>query len=505
MTTSLQKRLLELEAFREDFLAGAYPQRSALGPGALQKNFFKSKSITSSMISVSNLEAVSTETGSLTVDGNITVAAGGAIQSGLTAFNDASNKGYWLGVDSGTPKLLIGGQITALTPRVKWDGTTLTVVGTINAESGYLKNMTVSGALDLASSGVIKSGKTAYGSGTGIWIEYNGGSPRMDIGSATRYLRWDGTNLTFTGSLSGADGTFSGSLSAATGSFTGSLTATALTITGSANFSGAGSIGLPGGGTITSSVFDINSASMSGIAVDGAITVSTSGHIKSGKSGYASGTGWYLDYNGGTPRFDIGSTSKYLRWDGSALTFRGKISDSDGSYWDDTGFVFKSPTSQADSIRWVNTTYTLDSGGGSYSDGDTPGTIYAEQTGYASSSRFYWDIGAYYNSSNRALLFLDGHITSSTAALKVKSSGTDYTLTLSYGLLESVGGDLSLKATGGTQFFRVYTNGAVGIKADATYGIATGYSTLGTLVGRWAVYNATGSLVGYVPVYNSIT
>ena len=45
------------------------------------------------------------------------------------------------------------------------------------------------------------------------------------VGSSTKYLYWDGTNLTFTGNLSAAGGTFTGNLSAAGGTFSGNLSA----------------------------------------------------------------------------------------------------------------------------------------------------------------------------------------------------------------------------------------------------------------------------------------
>ena len=61
------------------------------------------------------------------------------------------------------------------------------------------------------------------------------------------------------------------------------------------------------------------SSNMSGV------TLTSSGQIYSGKSSYGSGTGWYLEYNSGTPRFDIGSTSNYMRWDGTNVNIKGKI------------------------------------------------------------------------------------------------------------------------------------------------------------------------------------
>lgn len=47
----------------------------------------------------------------------------------------------------------------------------------------------------------VRSGKTAYGSGTGWLLEYNGGTPRMDIGNTANYMRWSGTALEVAGSL----------------------------------------------------------------------------------------------------------------------------------------------------------------------------------------------------------------------------------------------------------------------------------------------------------------
>jgi len=55
------------------------------------------------------------------------------------------------------------------------------------------------------------------------------------------------------------------------------------------------------------------------------VTLTSSGQIYSGKSTYGSGTGWLMEYNSGTPRFDIGNTSNYMRWTGSALQVKGSL------------------------------------------------------------------------------------------------------------------------------------------------------------------------------------
>lgn len=72
------------------------------------------------------------------------------------------------------------------------------------------------GSVQIDSSGYLRTnGATAYGSGNGIWMGYDSGSAtyRFRVGNPSgAYLGWDGTNLVFTGDLTGATGTFSGSL-----------------------------------------------------------------------------------------------------------------------------------------------------------------------------------------------------------------------------------------------------------------------------------------------------
>jgi hypothetical protein len=59
-------------------------------------------------------------------------------------------------------------------------------------------------------------------------------SDEFKVGSSTKYLYFDGTDLTFTGNLSAAGGTFSGDLSAAGGTFSGALNGGTISI-GSGN------------------------------------------------------------------------------------------------------------------------------------------------------------------------------------------------------------------------------------------------------------------------------
>jgi hypothetical protein len=66
-----------------------------------------------------------------------------------------------------------------------------------------------------------------------------------------------------------------------------------------------------------------NKLVMSGgnLTLTGDIVMSTSGVFRAGKTACATGTGWWLDYNAGTPQFCIGNPSgNLLKWDGTDLT-----------------------------------------------------------------------------------------------------------------------------------------------------------------------------------------
>ena len=63
------------------------------------------------------------------------------------------------------------------------------------------------------------------------------------------------------------------------------------------------------------------------------VTMNAAGQIMAGKTEYGSGTGYILESNhggSGTPKFDIGSTSQYMRWTGSAVDIKGDFSVANG-------------------------------------------------------------------------------------------------------------------------------------------------------------------------------
>ena len=156
--------------------------------------------VTATQISVSQLDALTVNTGSLNIDE--------VIKSGQTAYNTGT--GFWMEYNSGTPRFSIG---DASTNSLTWNGTTLSVAGAIDANSGTIGALTIDGKLSIGSSGSIVSGQTAYDTGTGFWLEYNSGTPRFSIGNATgNKLLWNGTSLTTTGVINATSGNFSGTI-----------------------------------------------------------------------------------------------------------------------------------------------------------------------------------------------------------------------------------------------------------------------------------------------------
>lgn len=148
----------------------------------------------------------------------------GVIASGKSQFTN-TEAGYILGVEDGVAKFYIGNT----TDYLNWDGSTLTVTGNLtvgsidiggsdstsfhvdSAGNAWWGNATFSGApvsisntgaIVLATSGLIRSGQTDYNTGTGWWLGNVSGTPKFSIGNpATYYMTWDGTSLTVKGIL----------------------------------------------------------------------------------------------------------------------------------------------------------------------------------------------------------------------------------------------------------------------------------------------------------------
>jgi len=113
--------------------------------------------------------------------------------------------GYWNGsawtVDiqsNGTAIFGIDGSSNYL----KWDGSTLTVRGNVQANS-VVANISISSPyITLSGSGYIAGGKSYFtDTNSGFWLGYYNGYYTFIIGNSSQYLQWDGTTLTVRGDV----------------------------------------------------------------------------------------------------------------------------------------------------------------------------------------------------------------------------------------------------------------------------------------------------------------
>jgi hypothetical protein len=138
-----------------------------------------------SSLKVGQLSAVAVNTGSLTVDGTLTIGSAGQIMGGQTAY--ATGTGFFLGYSSTTYKFSIGSSTQSL----KWDGSSLTVTGNFfgngSAEfTGTNAIGLVTAALKVNTASAANFGVYAYGDGSlgrGL-IGVSGGSAGAGIAGA---------------------------------------------------------------------------------------------------------------------------------------------------------------------------------------------------------------------------------------------------------------------------------------------------------------------------------
>lgn len=225
----------------------------------------------------------------------------------------------------------------------------------------------------------------------------------------------------------------------------------------------------------------------------GGITFSSGGSVKGGQTAYATGTGWFLGYSGGAYKFSIGSSSKYLRWDGSAMTFQGNISGS-GDIEITGNAVFDGVYSHD------GTTYSVvgnkdgsATGGVAGHSGGTSGRGVYGQTGHSSGKAVY---GASGISGSWGGYFTAGSATS-TALYCDNSNASGKALDINGGLFQW--GSESYALPDGNSYKFLNADGGWASVAATSSGSSTG-----TYVGtgkpgsstnsQWAVINIGGTL-----------
>jgi hypothetical protein len=84
------------------------------------------------------------------------------------------------------------------------------VAGSITANE-LSASLLYAGAITIDTAGLIKSGQTAYDTGTGWWIGNAAGTPKLSIGVSTgNKLTFDGTDIVMTGLINGSNVNFGG-------------------------------------------------------------------------------------------------------------------------------------------------------------------------------------------------------------------------------------------------------------------------------------------------------
>lgn len=193
----------------------------------------------------------------------------------------------------------------------------------VASTSGW--KLTASGDLE-ANSGTFRGTITAssISIGTNAWHVDTSGN--MWWGSSADYAGAT-IKISSAGSVNFTTGTFSGTLSAASGTLGAVTVGTdAFHIDSSGNVWWGSSSTYAGATIKISSAGSVNftTGNLGALTVTGALTIGTGGSLGSGQSAYNTGTGFWWEYNGGTPRFSVGDGVHYLTWDGSSLDIYGQ-------------------------------------------------------------------------------------------------------------------------------------------------------------------------------------
>lgn len=185
---------------------------------------------------------------------------------------------------------IVGDKIVSMTI-AKIDTGILRATTEITCE-GLIKALGSSGYELIMGQHIIDGSNKVFSFGNGVLTKFS-----LDV---------DG-NATFAGDLSAAGGSFSGDISAATGTFGGSLS---IGLESSLNVLNMTNAPAAAGADVTTTIID------GGTIVSGKISLNgTDSYIRSGQTAYGVGTGWWLGKVGGSPKFSIGDSTDYLKYD----------------------------------------------------------------------------------------------------------------------------------------------------------------------------------------------
>lgn len=119
----------------------------------------------------------------------IAVAQNGTGEANYLVMNDKQSN-----IDAAQ---IVAGSITANEIAAGAITATKISVSQLSAIAADMGSITA-GNIVLASTGYIRSGQTAYATGTGWWLGIDGSTPKFSIGDSLNYVHWDGSTLDVT-------------------------------------------------------------------------------------------------------------------------------------------------------------------------------------------------------------------------------------------------------------------------------------------------------------------
>lgn len=109
---------------------------------------------------------------------------------------------YTPGPASDATHVFAGGKISASNISTYMSAAAIDLAYINTASIGSLSAITANlGSVDIATSGYLRSGQTAYDTGTGFWMGLDGGVPKMSLGSSTKGIFWNGTTFGIRGDV----------------------------------------------------------------------------------------------------------------------------------------------------------------------------------------------------------------------------------------------------------------------------------------------------------------
>ena len=229
------------------------------------------------------------------------------------------------------------------------------VEGTLSADR-LAANTTTTNTLNVGSNIVLNNSgkfytqnKTAFtDNDAGFFLGYDSTAHKLNIGNASNFLKWDGTNVLISGNISFTNAPNISTFTNDSG-FTDDTAANAAQTTantGVANAAAAQTTANTGVANAAAAQTTANTGVTNAAAAQGTantansraqnfdtsgdifqgISVGTGGHVRGGQSAFNNGIGFFLGYSGSAYKFSIGNSSgQRLTWDGSTLSVNGNI------------------------------------------------------------------------------------------------------------------------------------------------------------------------------------